>query len=363
MLETFLLPSLIRALSWLSHHVWEEHGDVDVVMQILQIVVKPSSISGEAAVVHAVVLSLVGKQLECALRDLRRRNPDRSDVDVVLQNLQPHVTLKRTTASHHGELESWTSHSPGGLLSSLRNTFQSLVLWSTAPDINMTPANYTHRHVLVAVRLLGARAVIQTILDEMKMQGQSDGGDLDLDIATSLVVAPTVDDVPIISEPCLPRTTAHVHGQTTTPPAPAPLQQRTLYRPKTRLSLRDALRLEHDDVAPRISTADPARAENIGRLYRRVEAHFAGVAEANAAADVGAHALAGVAADLDVSIVPTAADMIQGLEVAAATATAVAAAAAAGIDVDVDMNMNMDDVLMLGQAAAATAISGTDTGM
>lgn len=382
MLETFLLPSLVSAVSWLSRQLWEAHGEIDVVMQILQVVVKPRSISGEAEIVHGVVLSLVGKQLDGALRELRRRSPARNDTQPMMQELQPRIASKRTMASHHGELESWTSQGHGGLLASLRSTVQSLVMWSTAPDINMTPASYTHRHPVVAVRLVGARAVIQAMLEEMKLQSQNDSGELALDIVTAMIVAPTVGDVPIVGGNI---TTTDDRARSSQASSQPPSSQPSLYHPKTRLTLREALKMELDQTAPKMSLTDPLLAENIIRLHRRVEAHYAGMAAANAttaaaeaaaAAAAGAHdlnvpvALDEVGVGTGIGVVSGAAgvDMMQDLDVAAA------AAAAAGMAVDVDVDVNMDHLGLdpattsnaavgsfddvLGQAATAAGLMG-----
>jgi mediator of RNA polymerase II transcription subunit 5 len=225
-------------------------------MQILQSLIKPKSISGEAEMMHETILSIIAKPLEHALRELRRSAPSRQDIDPLLHALQPHLSFKRTAGSHHTELESWTSTHGGGMLASLRNTFQSLVLWSTSPDINMTPASYTHRQVLVAVKMLGARSVIRTIIDEVKLQNQyqNGSGDLAFDIATAIVCAPGATD-----------------GL-----SPADGNMLGMYSHQNlsgRLNLREALKLELEEVS-KIFPNDPARAETIVRLHRRIEAQL-----------------------------------------------------------------------------------------
>ena len=290
LLEAFLLPSLIGALTWLTNHLWEAHGDVDTVMQILRALVTPSARAGDAETMHHTILSLVGKPLEHALRELRRREPARADIDPLLQALQPHLAFRRGAASHHAELEAWTATPGGGLALSLRNTIQSLVLWSQSPELTMAPASYTHRQLLVAVRVLGARPVLRTLLDELKLQAQSGSADLALDIATALVCAPSPADAAA---------------------AAAPPQNNMLGRAapgRHRLSLRDALRLEAAAAA-----ADPTRADAVGRLQRRVAAQ---------SADVGP---------------VVSADMMHELDVAAAAAVVADQAVADGVAMGMDL--------------------------
>ncbi|KAI9658537.1 MAG: mediator complex subunit [Trizodia sp. TS-e1964] len=247
LLETFLLPSLVSAITWISEHLWEANRDVNIVMAILETLIKPRSISGEAEIMHSTILDIIAKPVEHTLRGLQRTEPSRTDIDPLLQALKPHLSFKRPAGSYHTELESWTSASThgiggGGLSGSLRNTLQSLVLWSTTPDINMTPASYTHRQLLVAIQLLGAQKVLRTIIDEVKLQAQTEtgvgNGELAMDIATTLI--------------CV------------TAASPAPQKPRSGY------ALREMLRLELVDV-PTLYATDLLHAEILVRLHRRVE--------------------------------------------------------------------------------------------
>ncbi|KAI9793533.1 MAG: mediator complex subunit [Peltula sp. TS41687] len=363
MLETFLLPSLVGAITWLTHKMWKtQYPGSDVLMQVLQSLIKPRSISGEAATVHQVLLSIIGSGLDTALSELRRREPSRGDIDPLVHVLKPHLSFKRTTASHHRELESWVPSHVDGLSGSLRNTFQSLVLWSTAPDINMTPASYTHRQIIVATQILGARTVVRTLLDELKLQSQNGSGGLALDIATALVCAPAIDDIPIT----ITITTTEPSSSSSSSGGPDQQhqqQQHQIHRPNPRLTLREALKLDHDETAPTLSASDPVRAETIVRLHRRVEAHFAGIAAAAAAAaattnidvsavarEVGAQA-AGVSAmmmqEIDVAAAAVGMDVVGSMDMGGFPSLSSAAGGIAGV---VDVDGAMGDVL-LGKAA------------
>ncbi|KAJ0420789.1 mediator complex, subunit Med5 [Aspergillus carlsbadensis] len=252
LLEPFLLPSLVVALTWLSNHIWESEQDPTIPLKTLQSLVSPSSISGEAREIHLTVLNITARALEEQLKDVRARHPNRTDIKPILDALEPCLSFKRTASCHKSELESWTTHTPGGLLGSIRSTFQSLVLWSTSPDVNMAPPSYTHRQIISATRMLGATRVLTSLLEELKLQSESGNADLALDIAATLI--------------CTPLSESYAVDQNTHHPID-PTKEHVPRCPM--LTLRDALNLQHADV-PKISEKDPLRAEMLVRLYRRV---------------------------------------------------------------------------------------------
>lgn len=267
LLEPFLLPSLVVALGWLGNRIWESENEPTIALKTLHSLVSPSSISGEAQAIHRTVLNITARTLEEQLKDVRARHPSRPDIKPILDALEPYLSFQRTGNCHRSELESWTTHpGGGGLLSSLRNTFQSLVLWSTNPEISMAPPSYTHRQVLAGVRMLGAPRVLRALEEELKLQTEAGSGDLALDIATAIISAPmaesfTVDQ--LLHHPMDSHKDHHNHQHQL--PAPSTFLRTPL------LTLRDALNLDHDNV-PRISEKDPLRAEMIVRLSRRVNA-------------------------------------------------------------------------------------------
>ncbi|KAI9880988.1 MAG: mediator complex subunit [Pleopsidium flavum] len=265
LLEPFLLPSLVSGLTWLTTHLWEAQGDTTILIQVIRTLVMPNSISGEAQAMHSTVLSVVAESLEHALRERRRVEPSRSEIDPIIDILKPHLSFKRNGASYHTELETWTS-APGGLIASIRNIFQSLILWATAPEMNMTTPTYTHRQLLAGVKILGARHIIHGLVEEVKLQTEHNSGDLALEIATAMICAPTT------AEPNMLPALLDVNGV----PIPAP---------KARLSLVDALKLELDDSLGRVGGGnhhtmakdfDRGTVETIVRLHRKVEAQLAG---------------------------------------------------------------------------------------
>lgn len=271
------------ALGWLGNRIWESESEPTMALKTLHSLVSPSSISGEAQAIHQTVLNMTARTLDEQLKDVRARHPSRPDIKPILDALEPYLSFQRTGSSHRSELESWTTHSGGGgggLLGSIRNTMQSLVLWSANPEISMAPPSYTHRQLLAGVRMLGASRVLRALEEELKLQSDSGSGDLALDVVAMVISAPMLESFTADQQHYHPDENSNSNNnnnndgndndnnndsssnnnknQRTNDALPSPI-----------LTLRDALNLDHSDV-PRISEKDPLRAELIVRLHRRI---------------------------------------------------------------------------------------------
>jgi mediator of RNA polymerase II transcription subunit 5 len=260
LVDTFLLPSLVGAITWLAHHLWESKGDSSAIVLILQTLIAPSSISNEASLMLSSVLNIIAKPLEHSLRWLQRSEPTRQDIEPLSKTLKPHLSFPRSAGSDHTELETWSTAQPSGLSTSIRHIFSLLVSWSLTHGINIMPTSYTHRQLLTTVRLLGAKRTLHAILEELKVQSAAGSASVSIDVATALICAPD------ISAPPLVRDQSSLLHSLDDAAAPTPLQ--------TRLSLRDALRTEAEN-APKLHKTDVEQAEVVIRLYRRVEAMMA----------------------------------------------------------------------------------------
>ncbi|KAI1953073.1 mediator complex subunit [Ophidiomyces ophidiicola] len=251
LLEPFLLPALVMALSWLGNHIWESESDLDTSLKILHGLVQPASISGEAQEIHRTVLSITSRALESTLKDISTRHPSRTDVKPIMDVLEPYQSFQRSGATQLPELDTWRANpAGGGLVTSIRNTFSSLVLWSSDPEISMAPPSYTHRQILAGIGHVGSYRVLQGLIDELKLQSETGSADLAFDIATTLICAPTAES--FSAEQSLQR---NINGNK--------------YQYKY-LTLRDALALLRESL-PKLIESDPHRAELIVRLQRRVE--------------------------------------------------------------------------------------------
>lgn len=270
LLEPFLLPSLIIALAWLGNHIWESESYPTIPLRTLYSLVKPSSISGDAQAIHGTVLNIVSRTLQEQLKDVRNRHPSGSDIKPLLDTLEPYHSFHRTGSCHHSELESWTGHpGGGGLLGSIRSTFQSLILWSTNPEISMAPHSYTHRQILAGIRILGSCRVLSELIEELKLQTEAGSGPLALDLAATLVCSPLGESFAVDQYNYHKQ-----HQQQGGQQQHIPESAKEILPRCPILTLRDALILEYENV-PRISEKEPLRAQVIVRLHRRMNALLA----------------------------------------------------------------------------------------
>lgn len=185
---------------------------------------------------HEAVLFIVAKPLEDSLGYAQSQHALRSDINPLLDALKPHAHKQRHEASFYSKLESWSSTPGGGLTAALRHTIQSLVLWSCASSADMSPPHYTHRQLVETLKILGARNVLQLLLDEAVVHNTSAEIDTVLDIIVTMISAP----------------------------------QHQYSAPSSSMSLRDSLKAEFERAFD-ISKTDMDRATIIVRLYRRVE--------------------------------------------------------------------------------------------
>lgn len=260
LLEPFLLPSLVGAIHWMTSYAWEQtHNDLDKIVEMLKRVTRAPSASAEGQAMHSTIMMIVSQPLAKCLRILRRRHPKHTDLESLISLADSHSKSLRSNFSPCPELPTWIS-APGSLKHAFQTSLQSLITWSTNVTVNpiQHPPPYNHRQLLIAIQILGAKAVLQVLLYEIKSRtapGDPTGA-VALDIATTIVCAPTTSsNSPITLDWALS-------------PAPIPL------RPHGgRLSLRDALNLEFEKATDLINT-DTLLAESIVRLHRRVEAQL-----------------------------------------------------------------------------------------
>ncbi|KAM5342665.1 hypothetical protein ACJ41O_013631 [Fusarium nematophilum] len=255
LVDTFLLPSLVPAIRFLADHLWVDQKESKSVIKILQLILLPSSISGEASTMLSSVKNLIAKPLEHALRTYQRRDPKNQDIEPLLRTLKDSIPLsRRTGGSDMNELESWTATPSSGLFSAIKHTIQGLVHWSIHPAMNSMPTSYTHRQVLAGLKLLGTKRLLHLILEEVRQQTEAGSANIVYDVATSLICAPdAVKDAP-------PVQMGDANGNVLPP----------LQRQRT---LREMLKAEAEGCK-KLQKKDPALAEIVVRLHRRVEAQM-----------------------------------------------------------------------------------------
>jgi mediator of RNA polymerase II transcription subunit 5 len=329
LLEPFLLPSLVGAIRWMTTYVWEQaHHNLDVIMQMLQRVTRPPAAAGDAQAMHATIMSIIARPLSRSLETIKARQ-NRTDVDPLLNSLKPYMHFRwSASASFPMHETSWLPVS-ASLTPSFRNTLQHLINWSTnaiTNTINTTPG-YVHRQLLVTVQLLGAKAVLHLLLDEIKARTATGDGTapLAIDVAASMICAPATENSPITPE--------WIHGSTSAVNA---------HHGSFRLNLRDVLNIEFENAAETMKT-DSFLAEAIVRLHRRVEAQLA---------------LPPITEDMAAQSMQVP-GMLPGLDAASAVA---AAAAAAPVDLSA-VDVSAMDLTGADTASMAMDLDSTTSGM
>lgn len=255
LVDTFLLPSLVPAIRFLGDYLWVDQKEQKSIIKILQLILLPSSISGEASTMLSSVKNLVAKPLEHALRMYQRRDPRNEDIEPLLRVLKDSIPLsRRTGGADHNELESWTTTPSSGLTSAIKHTVQGLTQWSMHPEMNM-PTSYTHRQVLVGLQFLGPKRLLRVLLEEVRQQSEAGSASLVYDVTTAIICAPDV--------------VKDSHGNIGMLDAngnmPPPMQRRR--------TLRELLK-GAAEACKKIQKQDPMLAEIVVRLHRRVEAQM-----------------------------------------------------------------------------------------
>ncbi len=254
MVDTFLLPSLVPAIRFLSDYIWVDQKEQKSIVKALQLLLTPSSISGEASTVLSSVKNLIAQPLEHALRTYQRQDPRNQDIEPLLRSLKENIPQsRRTGGAEHHEMESWANSSSNGLFGAIRHTMQGLVQWSLQPGVNVMPASYTHRQFIAGVRIIGPSRLLRLIMEEIRQQSDLGNAPVVYDVAAALVAATdSTNEAPPVSSNLL-----DTAGTMQSPPQ----------RPQ---SLRDALKTAAEGYK-RLQKQDPFLAEAMVRLHRRVE--------------------------------------------------------------------------------------------
>ncbi|KAI0471640.1 mediator complex subunit Med5 [Xylariaceae sp. FL0804] len=275
LVDPFLLPSLVVAITYMSNQMWlERQQEQNMMIRILQLILLTKQGSDEAQSMLSAVLNIVAKPLEHSLRLYQRQDPKSQEIEPLLNAIKENTRLSRRTAgAGHNELEMWTSTANGGLAASVRHTIQGFVQWSLHPGINIMPTSYTHRQILTALKMHGAKRLLHVIVDEVK-QHQMDESSASIahDVATALICAPDVTNdysppppnMAVLADPSLHHA-----------PPPPPPQTRTSLRAALKAEAESQAALQKKTTNTTTTEVDRVAAEMLVRLHRRVEAQLA----------------------------------------------------------------------------------------
>lgn len=190
LVEPFLLPSLVGGLMWLVQHSWKDQGDVNILLQVLDKLLRPSSSSSETKAMHGAIVRIVAEPLYNSLQVLHQRQPDKKQASSLMNILKPHLNQRRVVDANKAELNDWvTASKEEGMEVRIRAEVRNLVTWVT--DIGPTPPpKYTHRLFAYACTLIGVNRVRDSIAAELKEQTALGNGPQALDICSALICAP-----------------------------------------------------------------------------------------------------------------------------------------------------------------------------
>ncbi|KAI9734977.1 MAG: mediator complex subunit [Cirrosporium novae-zelandiae] len=257
LLEPFLLPSLIPALTWLSTHlrtINTVHA-LDISMQALAALIEPRSISGEAHTMHTSILSITATPLFRSLHFLQKHHPSRSDIPPLIEVLKPYSSFSRKPVANIGDLANWCRSTQGGnrhvgLLQYFEATLKALLGWSTSNGSTNTPHGPRPQHhqqppphyppaLLSILHIFSPISeILNTIIIFLITYATNANTTLPLaiDLAASIILAPQTLPSSHPANINL-KNPATSHSQTLLPPTPTPLQ--------------DALTLEYESTTSR----------------------------------------------------------------------------------------------------------------
>jgi mediator of RNA polymerase II transcription subunit 5 len=247
LLEPFLLPSLVGGLNWLVKHSWKDNNDVDILLPMLEKLLKPSGSSQDMQAMHRCILGIVATPLENSLQILIKRKPDKRDqANELIELLKPHLHQRRDMVITTAKLNEMTANGGGLLDRAVTNTVRDLTFWA-ANGGSEPPPRYSPHLVHCAIACHASSGVLDAVVEGLKDQTSIGNGPVALDVCVALV--------------CRPEPSTYIPLMNTAIPEP----------PITGHTLHDAVRLSTMD-AQKLLPMNTAYAEALVRLARGVEA-------------------------------------------------------------------------------------------
>lgn len=239
MLEPFLLPSILSAVSWLARNAWESSKDAQGLLTIMQELIKPDP---DSASMRNTVLSAASADLLHILNSIN----DGGDIATKSTSLQQILTAlsnyQRDTLSTQTEQISQMigAQQPIGDIKAYIN---GLCAWSVGLT-NVSP-QYNHAYLLNAIRYSGPTRLLQEMVNAIMLQNQTGLGEQTLDLGVAMVCA-----LHYSASPC------------------------TKGAKSLGVAIQQALQSELSR-APAIALYKPLRVQTLVRLSRRISAELA----------------------------------------------------------------------------------------
>lgn len=189
LLEPFLLPSLVVALSWLKRHILELNAEHSNALKILHGLVNPTNISPECRSQHQTIVSMMALPMAEQLQNVLKRHPSLTQAKQILLVLQPHVSFGRKNIVSRNELQTWTSPD---ILKTLQSQLCGLLSWSTAIEAStQIPPRFTFNLFNMATQLCGAHQVFKTLFTFLTAYLNDGKLEAALDLVLSIICSPS----------------------------------------------------------------------------------------------------------------------------------------------------------------------------
>ncbi|KAK0972117.1 hypothetical protein LTS01_015024 [Friedmanniomyces endolithicus] len=187
LLEPFLLPSLVGGLKWVIGRSWEDHNEVEILLQILEKLLRPSSSSAETQAMHRAVMVIVAEPLEHSLQDLLRQRPEKTVAAGLSALLRQYVDSTGSSTSHKAEIEKWAA--TGDMTHDMRHVVRGLITWA-ANGTPTAPPQYQHQMIVAMHDIFGPQRIMNALLSLMR-ETEYPAMAIALDVCTSVICAPS----------------------------------------------------------------------------------------------------------------------------------------------------------------------------
>jgi mediator of RNA polymerase II transcription subunit 5 len=151
LLEPFLLPSLIPAISWLMSPAASRHNQQYVEQLLSTLLKEPGSV--EAREIHRTILGIVATETSPSLGVSISAHP-------AAETLAKHTGFMSTVSADIQEMKSWSAI-PGGVIAQVEDALHALITWSSASTTLIAPPRSGCTLLVAALDIYDAGIVLK----------------------------------------------------------------------------------------------------------------------------------------------------------------------------------------------------------
>ena len=244
------MPSLLIGVTWLAGYIREHQEDAALFLPFVHQLIQPVLGQDEAARTHATIVSILKFPFEACVNTIKGRAPD-ATARPALGIIATKRSLARAARLRPPDLSTLAANSDG-LLNTFRDKLKTIIQWSTHRAMANVMPVYAYEIVRVNLEFVGAKRVLDTVVNEIREQAKTGFKEVAMDISTALMFSTFIQE----GDPSRPGdylAAPRLHG---------------------RLTLRRALQLEANN-AHKLGLEDNTKVELYAELGRRVEAMIA----------------------------------------------------------------------------------------